>query len=363
MSIPWYTKNRSIQITDIVGQERIVNFIKKQAENDSFGHAYLFSGQFGSGKTSIARILAALMTCENRKKHLVCGKCRSCIAIHDGHCVDVYEVDAASKRGIDDARKIRETAYYAPQEFKKKIYVIDECHMLTNEAWNAMLKIIEEPPPYVVFIFCTTDHRKVPLTIMSRCQRFVFTQIANQDIVAHLRKIAKDEKVTIDDASLLNIARVSRGSMRDAIGNLEQLSIALNNNIKTKDTLNYFGVPDDNVIYEMIQCIANNDASGLLGKVDVLIQSGVEIKTILSDISRILRNVFIYQICGADSKLLNIIEQEKDAISKIGEKIDQSSLVKIAGSFGRIEKDINFNINDRWILEAALINCLLLLRK
>ena len=361
-SIPLYTKYRPAQITDIVGQKRIVSAIKKQAEKNKFCHAYLFAGQFGSGKTSIARIVSSLMTCEHKEGHLVCGKCKSDIAILDGYCVDVYEIDAASKRGIDDARKIRETATYAPQELKKKIYIIDECHMLTPEAWNALLKIVEEPPSYVTFIFCTTNHRKVPSTITSRCQSFIFNQISTQDMFEHLKKIAQKEKIDIVDNVLTNIAKISHGSMRDAINHLEQIAMAKDNKVGEKEANEYFGIPDETITYEIVNLMASQDASGLLEKVNTLLQSGIDAKTILNDISHILRNIFICKICGKNSKLLDVLDVERLAIAKIAEGVSRNGLIKTASSFSRIEKEINVNINERWILEAALINCLTLLK-
>jgi DNA polymerase-3 subunit gamma/tau len=361
-NIPLYTKWRPIQITDIVGQHKIVSAIKKQAEKDKFCHAYLFAGQFGSGKTSIARIISALMTCEHREGYLACGKCRSCTSIHNGYCVDVYEVDAASKRGIDDARKIKETANYAPQELKKKIYIIDECHMLTTEAWNSLLKIIEEPPSYVTFIFCTTDHRKVPSTITSRCQSFIFNQISTQEMFNHLKQIAKKEKIEIVDNVLTNIAKISRGSMRDAINHLEQIAMAKDNKIGEKEANEYFGIPDETITYEIVNLMVSQDASGLLEKVNILLQSGIEAKTILNDISYILRNIFVCKICGKDSALLDVLDVERKSIAEIAEKVNRNSLIKTASALSRIEKEINVNLNERWILEAALINCLILLK-
>jgi len=361
-NIPLYTKYRPTQITDIVGQARIVNSIKKQAEKNQFGHAYLFAGQFGSGKTSMARIISALMTCEHKEGHLICGKCKSDLAIHQGYSVDVLEISAASKRGIDDARKIIETAYYAPQELKKKVYVLDECHMLTTEAWNALLKIIEEPPNYCVFIFCTTDHRKVPSTISSRCQCFIFNQISTQEMFDHLKHIAKKEKIEIVDNVLINIAKISRGSMRDAINHLEQIAMAKDNKVGEKEANEYFGIPDETISYEIVKLMVDQDASGLLEKVNLLLQSGIDAKTILNDISYILRNIFVCKICGKDSKLLDVLDVERKAIAELAEKVNKNGLIKTASSLSRIEKEINVNLNERWILEAALINCLILLK-
>ena len=337
-----------------------MNTIKKQASKNNFSHAYLLCGQFGGGKTSIARIIAKLMTCTDKKEDVVCGKCKACTSIHEGYCVDVYEIDAASKRGIDDARKIRDTAKYSPQEFAKKVYVIDECHMLTNEAWNALLKTIEEPPSFVTFIFCTTDHRKVPNTIMSRCQRFNFSQISTKDIVNRLQDICKKEKIKLDDEMAVAIAKLSKGSLRDAINYLEQIATVKDNNISGNDVLEYLGVPEEKLSYEIVGYMLSQDAASLLSKVDDVLKAGIEAKTILYEITDVLRNVFICKTCGKESKLLNVLEGEKKILGEFSDKFNVNSLTKIAGALYRIEKDITLNINERWVLEAALINCLIL---
>lgn len=359
MSISLYTKHRPAQISDIVGQENVVKAIKKQAINDTFSHAYLLCGQFGGGKTSVARIIAKLMTCPNKKGDVVCGKCKACLSINNGYCVDVYEIDAASKRGIDDARKIRDTANYAPQELKKKIYIFDETHMLTTEAWNALLKIVEEPPEFAAFIFCTTDHRKVPNTIMSRCQRFSFSQIPVNTIKNRLQAIAKIENIKIDEDMALAIAKLSKGSLRDAINYLEQLSVVKDNNISGNDVLEYLGIPEEKLSYEIVGLMIAQDAASLLAKVDDLLKAGIEAKTVLYEITDVLRNVFICKTCGKDSKLLNVLDGEKKTLNEFAEKIGINNLTKIAGALYRIEKDITLNINERWVLEAALINCLM----
>jgi DNA polymerase-3 subunit gamma/tau len=357
-----YTKCRPIQISEVVGQKRVVNSIIKQSESDSFSHAYLFCGQYGSGKTTVARIVASLMNCPNKKGSVVCGKCRVCTSIHDGYCVDVYEVDAASNRGIDDARKIKETAYHSPQELKRKIYIIDECHMLTTEAWNSLLKVVEEPPAYVTFIFCTTDHRKVPTTISSRCQRFVFTQISVQETINHIKDVAKKEGISIDDKVVSDIAKLSRGSMRDAISHLDWISVVKDKFVKESDSQEYFGIPDSNISYEIVKLMIEQNPSAVLEKVNVLMQAGVDAKSILSDISNILRNVFVCNVCGESTTLLDVIDSERKIICDLSKKVSKNNLIKVASAMSRIEKEINLNINERWIIEAALINCLIILK-
>lgn len=355
-----YTQERPVQITDIIGQPNVVKAIQKQACSDSFSHAYLLCGQFGGGKTSTGRIIAKLMTCPNKKDAVVCGKCKVCKSINDGCCVDVYEIDAASKRGIDDARKIRDTANYAPQDLKKKIYIIDECHMLTNEAWNALLKTIEEPPPFIAFIFCTTEHRKVPNTIMSRCQRFYFNPIATNNIKEHLMFIAEKYKITIDDKVAMGIAKISNGSMRDAINYLEQIAVVKDNNVNSQDFLDYFGVPDEKLSYQIVDYLIKQDVSQLLLIVNEVLSTGIDPKTLIYEITNVLRNVFLIKACGEASSLLHVLDDEKSVLKKFANAIEANNLIKMAAIFSKIEKDISFNINERWILEAALVKCLTL---
>jgi DNA polymerase III subunit gamma/tau len=358
-----YIKERPIQIADIVGQPNVVKAVQKQSIGDSFSHAYLLCGQFGGGKTSTARIIAKLMTCPNKKDDKVCGTCKICKSINSGCCVDVYEIDAASKRGIDDARKIRDTANYAPQDLKKKIYIIDECHMLTNEAWNALLKTIEEPPPFIAFIFCTTEHRKVPNTIMSRCQRFYFNALSINNIQDKLITIAEKYNIQLDVQVANGIAKISKGSMRDAINYLEQMAVVHDNKISKDNFANYFGMPDGRLSYQIVQYIIDQNVSQLMATIDEVLSTGVDPKIMVCEVTDVFRNIFILKTCGEKSHLLHVLDDEKTTLSGFAEKLKLSSLTKIANSFSRLEKDIELNINERWILEAALVNCLMIAKQ
>ena len=219
-----YLKYRPIQLEDIVGQRHIVATLKQASVNKEFSHAYLFSGHHGSGKTTTARILSCLMECENIKDGKVCGTCRSCRTIHAGVCSDVKELDGATNRGIDNVKMLIDAAQWSPQEFKKKIYLIDEAHQLSKEAISALLKIMEEPPSYLAFILCTTEINKILPTILSRCQRFNFAKIGSKDIAQRLIFISKNESINIEDDAISIISKMARGSMRDAIGYLEQIA-------------------------------------------------------------------------------------------------------------------------------------------
>ena len=362
MTQSFYQKYRPVQLTDVVGQEKIIASLCKEAESNAFSHAYLLSGSFGSGKTTTARILATLLTCKNRKGHVVCGTCHSCKAIHAGHCIDVREMDGASKRGIDDVRHIIETAQYTPQELERKVYIVDEIHALTKDASSALLKILEEPPPYVVFILCTTDARKLLPTIMSRCQRFNFTKIDITLMAKHLVKIATGEKIKLDEGSALAIARMSHGSLRDALGFLEQIAIAYSQKVVLENVRSYFGVPEKRLVNEIVQMIVNINATGLLDKVNELLVAGVDIKVILVELSELFRSIFIIKSSGANSGLIDAEKDEREVLQSLANKITLSGLIKIAGLFGKIERDVSININERWILEAALVNCILIVK-
>jgi DNA polymerase-3 subunit gamma/tau len=273
----------------------------------------------------------------------------------------VLELDGASNRGIDDIRHIKESVYYAPQELSKKVIIIDECHKLTSEAFTALLKIIEEPPPYVHFILCTTDYRKVPKPIISRCQRFNFVKIPSKLMAERLAKVAEREKIKLSDGVALAISRVADGSLRDGLGFLEQIAASSSGEVTMEAAMHFFGMAERRVIYEMAGMILDRNISGVLYKVNELIVASVDIKTILIDISEVFRNVFLAKTVGTDTHLLDLNKDELDLIASWAAKLSTGSLLRIASSFSKIEKEITFNINERWILEAALVNCILIL--
>ena len=354
----FFLKYRPIQLKDLVGQERVVKALSKQAEKGQYSHAYLLSGQVGSGKTTIARILASLMTCEHKTDGFVCATCETCRSIHEGQCVDVIEIDAASNRGIGEARLIKDGAYYAPQSLSRKIYIIDECHALTAFAWDALLKIVEEPPAYIVFIFCTTGAGKVPPAILSRCQRYTFGRVPTDKIVPRLGQVAKRENFAFDEAASLEIARMANGSMRDALSMLEAVSVPSGGQVSVAAVREHFGLPEKQVIYELSEMIANRDAVGLMSLVNDLLLAGVECRAIAVEISDILRNALVFEACGKDSKLLEVNNEEKGILQQLANKLGRTGLIQISRNMGRIDQELALNINARWILEAQLLHCI-----
>jgi len=362
-----YQKFRPFQLCSIVGQQTVVKTLTNAAKRDSFNHAYFLAGAYGSGKTSFARILASLMVCPNRKpgSPYVCGQCKYCNGIHSGHCVDVVEIDGGEQTGVDDARDLKKNASFSPHELKRKIYIIDECHKLSPAANSALLKILEEPPPYVHFIFCTTDPDKVLNTIVSRCQRHRLTKIPSNLMAERLDFIAKNEGIKTEAGVTRHIARLSDGSLRDAIGNLEQVAIFSNGDINLKTAAMFFGLPEKRATYEIVQLLSQGNVSTLLLKINDLIMSSVEPKEILLEVSNVLRNVFIMKSFSRDGKqpvgtLMDVNEDEAEAVKAIANNISLAALQRMADSLGSVERRIAVHINERWIVEAALVNCALI---
>jgi len=353
-----YLKYRPLQLEDVIGQKQVTGTLRRASDNKNFSHAYLFSGKHGCGKTSSARILANLMTCTDVKEGKVCGKCRACQTIPIGASMDVIEIDGATQRGIDDVRKIIDGSHWSPSELSRKVYIIDECHQLSKEAISALLKITEEPPPYLTFILCTTESRKIIGTILSRCQKFNFRMITSKDISAHLENISKKENIKISNDALFILAKLARGSMRDAIGYLDQIATLANGKeIKTEHVQKYFGATDRLGVLNLIKSMATGNIPLLMDQVNDLIMCAVEIKTILYEVAEMFRCMTLVGIPNINKDILDIPDSEIEELVKIRGLISEGAILKLASIFSKLEKEINVNIHDRWIMEATFINC------
>jgi len=295
----------------IVGQDHVANLLKNSIENGRLAHAYLFSGPRGVGKTSCARILSKSLNCQKGPTVTPCQKCSSCQGVTQCRSLDVIEIDGASNRGIDEIRALRESVKFASSGGKFKIYIIDEVHMLTNEAFNALLKTLEEPPEFVKFIFATTQVNRIPATILSRCQRLDFHRIQVSDIINQLKKIIREEKISLDDEVLFTIARVSEGSLRDAESILDQLYSfnRRDKNISISDVSSLLGVLEQDVLFELTDKIVNKDACGILNLLNIMLRQGKDTKVILSNIIEHFRNLIVAKISQADSELIDLPEE------------------------------------------------------
>ena len=267
-----YRKYRPLQFEDVVGQNVIVNTLKNAVVYNHISHAYLFSGPRGTGKTTIAKIFARAVNCLDSKDGLACGKCKNCQYSFSKECMDIIEIDAASNNGVDEIRELRNNVNILPSELKYKVYIIDEVHMLSIGAFNALLKTIEEPPSHVIFVLATTDPQKIPATIISRCQWYTFKKISNNDIVKRLRQIVDNEEITVDNTVLEKIAEASDGGLRDAIGLLDKLRAYSTGAITLDDFYEINGQVNDIELDELQKMIFSNNVKEVLFKVENIIK-------------------------------------------------------------------------------------------
>src|SRR6476620_7636305 len=309
-------KYRPQRFSDVVGQEHVSQTLSNAIAQKRIAHAYLFCGPRGTGKTTIARIFAKCLNCTGGPNANFDDNDPRCQEIAEGRSLDVLEIDAASNRGIDEIRGLRETVKYAPASSKFKVYIIDEVHMLTKEAFNALLKTLEEPPEHVKFMFATTEPEKVLPTILSRCQRFDLRRIPSSLIVKHLGAIAALEKVQIDEAALYAIARGAEGGMRDAESTLDQLISFCGNKIVEADVLSMFGLAARAQILTMVTAILNGEVEVVLRELNDLAQNGKDLGRLLTDLLGHFRNLLIYQVAGGDRSFLEASEAEFAAIAE-----------------------------------------------
>ena len=311
----FYRKYRPVVFDEVKGQDHVTRTLRNAIVTGKISHAYLFAGSRGTGKTSVAKLLAKALNCVDGPTADPCGKCESCIAIGAGTSLDVVEMDAASNRGIDDIRDIRDKVAFSPVEGKSKVYILDEAHMLTKEASNAFLKVLEEPPPHVIFVLCTTEAHKVLPTIQSRCQRFEFRR-PNADMVLEvLDRVTAEEQLDIEKAGLEAIARAAAGSFRDAIGVLDQLATYCEGEIKLTDVLSLLGTVESELLFEAVDIVAETDPRGALLFINRLSEGGKDFGQFAGELVGHLRNVFLFQ--RLDEYPAGIINVSADDLSRL----------------------------------------------
>ncbi|HZN04963.1 MAG TPA: DNA polymerase III subunit gamma/tau [Candidatus Polarisedimenticolia bacterium] len=345
-------KYRPQTFEEVVGQRPIIQTLQNAVEQRRLHHAYLFSGPRGCGKTTVARLLAKALNCEKGPTATPCNACSSCAEIAQSRSMDVLEIDGASNRGIDDVRTLRETVRYHPARDRYKVFIIDEVHMLTDPAWNALLKTLEEPPPQVVFIFATTEYREIPRTILSRCQHFEFKKVAPSVLLEHLKKVAQGEGVTVEPSAADLIVRVAEGSLRDALSALDQVIAFSGDKVTDEQARTILGVVDRDLILDFFAAVRGRDCDRIVAIVDTLFEKGYQPVEFLEDVLAQGRDLLLARTVSEPSKYLAGTPEEIRALSERAAAWSEDELLRFIEIVTREETRIKNSSHARFLLEA-----------
>jgi DNA polymerase III subunit gamma/tau len=362
MSLVLYRKYRPQNFSEVIGQEDVVKTITNSISSGVLSHAYLFSGPRGSGKTTIARLLAKAVNCQNRKGFEPCNKCSSCLEIMEGRAMDVVEIDAASYRGIDDVRELREAARFSPAKSSYKVYIIDECHQLSRDANNALLKILEEAPAQTIFVLATTELKKILPTILSRCQRYDFHRLRVPEMVKRLEMISKKEGIKIDKDSLILIANQADGAARDAESLLGQvISFADGHNISREETESILGLVMGSVTRDLVSVILNCEPEKGIEMLGKLIEKGIDLQELAKAITGHLRRLLVLKVAGEEKskKISSLVEgltnEDWNALTEQSKKYDEKNIKKATNIFLEAENKMKYASLQQLPLELAMI--------
>ena len=348
-------KYRPMTFSDVVGQEHVVRTLRHAIEANRIANAYLFVGPRGIGKTTLSRIFAKALNCLSPNGVEPCGGCANCEEIAAGRSIDVTELDAASHNKVEDVRPIIESVQFKPTASRFKIFIIDECHMLSNAAWNALLKTLEEPPPYVRFIFATTEGDKVLPTIVSRCQRFDLRRIHTHDIVSRLKYICGEEKITAEEDALLAIARGAEGGMRDALSSLDQLISFKGDKVTEEDALGVFGLVSRSALEGLAGAILKGDTAAILSAIEMFDSAGKNMRRLAGELLQHFRNLVVLQALGPTSKSLEATSEQIAVLAEQAKGVDPGRVFRVCDQLAEMEDRLRYVLSVRTLIEMSLI--------
>jgi DNA polymerase-3 subunit gamma/tau len=348
-------KYRPQSFADVVNQEHVKTTLENAIAQGRIAHGYIFSGQRGTGKTTVARILARCLNCVNGPTNQPCGVCSSCVEIAAGNAPDVIEIDAASNRGINEMRELRENVRYRPSRDRYKIFIIDEAHQITNEAFNALLKTIEEPPSWVVFVLCTTESHKIPATIASRCQHFSFRSVDFEDLVARMAWICGQEGIEADPGALAILAQAGEGSVRDSLSALDQAIACCGAKLNAEEVRALLGTFSLESLDRITEALAEQNPARMLGVVDELERNGQNLQHFSRELARYFRNLLVAKVAGGDPRLIAASQAEREKLAQIAAKFSEEDLTRYLQLSLDLFKDLQSSLQPRFHLELGLV--------
>ncbi|MGE5569941.1 MAG: DNA polymerase III subunit gamma/tau [Rhodospirillales bacterium] len=348
-------KYRPQTFSELVNQEHVRTTLENAIAQNRIAHGYIFSGQRGTGKTTVARILARCLNCVQGPTTTPCGTCASCLEVAAGNAPDVIEIDAASNRGINEMRELRENVRYRPARDRYKVFIIDEAHQITSEAFNALLKTLEEPPEWVVFVLCTTEAHKIPATIASRCQHFSFRSVGFDEIAARMRWICEQEGIQADDETFSVLAQAGEGSVRDSLSALDQAIACCGTQLKAEEVRGLLGAYSLDTLAQVTQALADRDSARMLDIVDNLVRNGRHLQHFVRELARYFRNLLVIKIAGDNPRLVPASDQERERLAAIAASFSEQDLTRYLQLTMDLFRDLQFSWNPRLHTELGLV--------